>query len=51
MEPTFQGVIVFLVPILAMVFLLIRKVDIDEQSINHNKYKFYRKTRMDKPVL
>jgi hypothetical protein len=47
MEPSFWGVIAIVIPVLAIIFLLIRKGDKNGPSSGHNLYKNYRKTRMD----
>jgi hypothetical protein len=51
MEPSFWGIIVFVVPALAIFFFLFKGNSHDEKVESHNMYKNYRKTRMDKPVL
>lgn len=51
MEPSFWGVMVYVLPALAIVYLLIRKHGHEERATGHNMYRNYRKTRMDKPVL
>jgi|GEM_PF-3506762 hypothetical protein len=51
MEPSFWGVIVYVVPALAIVYILLKHDSRNERTIEHNTYRNYRKTRMDKPVL
>jgi hypothetical protein len=48
MEPSFWGVIVYLIPALAILFFLLKGHSREERSISHNMYRNYRKTRMDK---
>lgn len=50
MEPTFWGVILIVLPILALIFLFIRRGSTDEKYIGHNLYRGYRKPRMDEFV-
>jgi hypothetical protein len=47
MEPSFWDVIAIVIPVLAIIFLLIRKADKDGPSSGHNQYKNYRKPRVD----
>ncbi|MBV9988889.1 MAG: hypothetical protein JO301_14515 [Chitinophagaceae bacterium] len=51
MEPGFWDVIVYVVPALALVYFLLKRDSHDSGWVDHNLYKNYRKTRMDKPVL
>jgi hypothetical protein len=51
MEPGFWDVIVYVIPALALVFFVFRGDKHDVPTIDHNTYRNYRKTRMDKPVL
>ncbi len=51
MEPSFWGIIVFVIPALAIVFFVFRGNSHDDKVGSHNMYKNYRKTRMDKPVV
>ncbi len=50
MEPSFWGVIIYTIPVLAVIFLVIKREDTDDRVVEHKMYKNYRKTRMDKPV-
>jgi len=51
MEPSFWGVIVYVIPVLALIFFLFRRHNHEDREVTHNMYRNYRKTRMDKPVL
>jgi hypothetical protein len=51
MGPGFWDVIVYVAPVLAVLFFLLKRDGHDNGSVGHNLYKNYRKTRMDKPVL
>jgi len=50
MEPSFWGVIMYTIPVLAVIFLVIKREDTEDRVVEHKMYKNYRKTRMDKPV-
>jgi hypothetical protein len=50
MEPNFWNVIIYTIPVLAVIFLVIKREDTDDRVAEHKMYKNYRKTRMDKPV-
>jgi hypothetical protein len=51
MEPNFWDVMVYVIPALAAVYFILKHDSGDERTIEHNTYRNYRKTRMDKPIL
>lgn len=51
MEPGFWDVIIYVIPALALAYFLLKRDNHEERALDHNTYRNYRKTRMDKPVL
>jgi hypothetical protein len=51
MEPGFWDVMIYVIPAIAILYIIFRDNKHHSQDIGHNTYRNYRKTRMDKPVV